>query len=360
MTIMYMSFRWFGKNDDSIPLPYVAQIPVVKSVVTSLLDIPVGDVWPLARIMAVKREIEDQGLRFDTVESLNVHEDIKLGAPTRDGYIENYRATLRNLSQAGVKVVCYNFMPVFDYIRTDAAKVLPDGSTAMYFDDAMLREFTPDSLMAEMEKGSNGFTLPGWESSRMGEIKTLFDAYKTINEEKLFETLGYFLEAIIPVAAECDIKMAMHPDDPPWSIFGLPRIMTCRKNLDRMVNLVDSPYNGLTLCSGSLGADPNNDVPSLIRHFGKMGRIHFAHVRNIKISGTRTLQETAHQAECGSLDICAIMKAYHDIGFEGPMRPDHGRMIWGEKGRPGYGLYDRALGAVYLQGLWDAMERASN
>jgi mannonate dehydratase len=199
--------------------------------------------------------------------------------------------------------------------------------------------------------------LPGWEPERLKELKKLFEMYTGIDEEKLFDNLQYFLEGIIPVAAECDIKMAIHPDDPPWPIFGLPRIVTSKANLERLIHLVDSPYNGLTLCTGSLGASTGNDMPDIIRYFGKQGRIHFGHVRNIQIHESGVFNEAAHKDDAGSLDIYEIMKAFYDIGFMGPIRPDHGRMIWGEKGRPGYGLYDRALGANYLCGLWDAICR---
>jgi mannonate dehydratase len=149
--------------------------------------------------------------------------------------------------------------------------------------------------------------------------------------------------------------MAIHPDDPPWSIFGLPRVVTGKENLRRLLKLVDSPANGLDLCSGSLGVDPENNIPEIIREFGD--RIHFAHVRNVKITGEESFEEAAHLSEKGSLDIYEIMKAYHDVGFEGPLRPDHGRMIWGETGKPGYGLYDRALGATYINGLWEAISK---
>lgn len=352
---MIMSFRWFGRADDKISLDYIRQIPGMKNIVTALFDIPVGEVWPLEAIMDVKKDIEAKGLLFETVESVNVHEDIKLGKASRDEYIQNYRVTLRNLAKAGVKVVCYNFMPVFDWIRTDLAKVLPDKSTVMSYDGNLLKNITPAALAEQMEKGSNGFTLPGWEKERLSELKRLFELYGDIDEDKLFDNLKYFLEAIIPVCEECDIKMAIHPDDPPWPVFGLPRIVTSKKNLERLVNLVDSPYNGLTICSGALGSDSNNDIPEIIRYFGKMGRVHFGHVRNIQIHEKGIFNETAHKAENGSLDMYEIMQAYHDIGFTGPIRPDHGRMIWGEQGRPGYGLYDRALGSVYLNGLWDAI-----
>jgi len=354
---MIMSFRWFGEKNDSIPLQYIRQIPGMKGIVTALFDIPVGEVWPLDAIMAVKKDVEDNGLLFETIESVNVHEDIKLGLPTRDLYIENYNQTLRNLGKAGVKVICYNFMPVFDWMRDELAKEFPDGSNALAYDDRVIRKLDPKQLVADMQKGSNGFELPGWEPERLKHLNELFEMYKEIDEDQLFDNLKYFLEGIIPVAAECDIKMAIHPDDPPWPIFGLPRIVTSKVNLDRLIKLVDSPYNGLTLCTGALGANAENDMPDIIRHFGKLGRVHFGHVRNIKIHQPGVFNEVAHKEDDSSLDIYEIMKAFHDIGFTGPIRPDHGRMIWGEKGRPGYGLYDRALGANYLQGIWDAIKR---
>ena len=354
---MIMSFRWFGKNADPVSLKYIRQIPGMKAVVSALNTIPVGEVWSMDDILELKREIEAQDLLFQTIESVNVHEDIKLGLATRDRYIENYRQTLRNLSRAGIKVVCYNFMPVFDWLRTDLAQILEDGSNTMAYDEKVIRDLTPDKLMQSMVAGSKGFELAGWEKDRLHELEKLFALYKDINEDKLFEHLGYFLHSIIPTAEECGIKMAIHPDDPPWTVFGLPRIVTCKKNLERIVNLVDSPSNGLTICTGSLGANPANRMPDIIRYFGKMGRVHFGHVRNIRIESSGVFYETSHKDDSGSIDVYEVMKAFHDIGFTGPIRPDHGRMIWDEAGRPGYGLYDRALGAVYLQGLWDSMER---
>jgi mannonate dehydratase len=182
--------------------------------------------------------------------------------------------------------------------------------------------------------------------------------YESITEDDLFENLKYFLEEILPVCKENDIKMAIHPDDPPWPIYGLPRIMTGKENIRKLLDMVDDPYNGLSLCSGSLGSNPDNNVPDIIREFGN--RIHFGHVRNLKFDGNGKFHETSHLSDDGSLDLFEIMKAYYDIGYEGYIRPDHGRMIWGEKARPGYGLYDRALGATYLNGLWEAIEKMNN
>jgi mannonate dehydratase len=354
---MLMSFRWYGSRQDSISLQYIRQIPGMRGIVTSLFDIPAGEIWPLERILEVKNEVESAGLELHTIESVNVHEDIKLGASSRDRYIENYIQTLRNLGRAGIKVVCYNFMPVFDWTRSDLAKVLPDGSTALSYDERLLSSIDPEKFLQDIEQGSHGFELPGWEPDRLKEIKKLLNLYRDIDEEQLFANLKYFLQAVVPAAAECGIQMAIHPDDPPWSVFGLPRIVTCPENLKKIVAMVDSRSNGLTLCTGSLGANPRNDMPSIIRHFGRIGRVAFGHVRNIRIHQDRVFDEAAHKDDTASLDMYEIMKAFHDIGFTGPIRPDHGRMIWGEEGRPGYGLYDRAMGAVYLSGLWDAITR---
>jgi mannonate dehydratase len=352
---MKITFRWFGEGVDPIPLEYVRQIPGTSGVVTSLLDIPVGEKWPLERLLEVKAKVESSGLGMEVIESYNVHEDIKLGLPSRDRYIENYRDAIRVLGRAGIKVLCYNFMPVFDWTRTELAKVLPDGSTALAYEASKIEGIDPSRLAAAIGQGSSGFDLPGWEPGRLKELGSLFRKYESVDEAALWKNLEYFLKAVIPVAEEAGVKMAIHPDDPPWPIFGLPRIATCEENLERILSLVDSPFNGLTLCSGSLGASGANDIPRMIRRFGSRGRIHFGHVRNVKIESPGNFHEAAHLSSEGSLDLFEIMKAYHDIGYDGYIRPDHGRMIWGEKGRPGYGLYDRALGIAYLNGLWEAI-----
>ena len=358
---MKMTFRWYGSAFDPIPLRHIRQIPGVTGVVGTLMDIPAGEVWPADRVMALKKEVSDAGLALEVIESVNVHEDIKLGLPSRDHYIENYKRTLRNLKPAGIKVVCYNFMPVFDWTRSDLAKPLPDGSTVLSYDQSVMDRVTdPQKLADEIQKGSEGFEMAGWEPERMAQIKELFRKYKGVTHDDLFSNLKYFLERIIPVCEECDIRMAIHPDDPPWDIFGLPRITTCKENLDRILGLVDSEYNGLTLCSGSLGSNPENSIPELVRYFGAKKRIHFAHIRNVKIHEPGRFDEAAHLSSEGSFDMFEIMKAYHDVGFTGYARPDHGRMIWDEKGRAGYGLYDRALGIAYLNGLWEAINKMSH
>jgi mannonate dehydratase len=355
---MKMSFRWFGKDDDSITLNQIRQIPGVTNIVGALYDVPVGDVWPMDKILSLKKEVEDEGLALEVIESVNIHEDIKLGAPGRDLYIENYRQSVRNLAKAGVKVICYNFMPVFDWIRTELFRPLSDGSAAMAYNHDLLKDMTPADLAVYVEKNSNGFVLPGWDRDRMAELQKVFEQYQNIDDEKLFENYKYFLEGIIPVCEEVGVKMAVHPDDPPRSLFGLPRIVVNRKNLERIVKMVDSPCNGITFCTGSLGANRENDLPEMIRYFGGMGKIHFAHVRNIKFIDEISYHETSHLSSDGSLDLYEIMKALYDVQFDGYIRPDHGRTLWGEKSRPGYGLYDRALGAAYLNGLWEALSKS--
>lgn len=344
---MKMTFRWYGK-DDPVTLEKIKQIPGVTGIVTAIYDIPVGQAWSYERIMQLKQEVEDAGFELSVIESVPVHEDIKMGCGKRDEYIANYCTTLRNLAKAGINCVCYNFMPVFDWTRSDLAHPLPDGSNALIYDSTTVEKMDP--LTGEL-------SLPGWDSSYTKDgMKALLEAYKNISEEDLWNNLSYFLSNVIKVAEEVRVKMAIHPDDPPWSIFGLPRIITNKANLERFLKLYDSKYNGLTLCTGSLGVSPDNDIIDMIHSFAD--RIHFAHIRNIKITGDRCFEEAGHKTECGSLDICGIVEAYCDERWDGYVRPDHGRMIWGETGRPGYGLYDRALGAVYINGLWEAFERA--
>ena len=343
---MKMTFRWYGK-DDPVTLEKIKQIPGMTGIVSAIYDIPVGEVWDYERIIKLKETIEKAGLELSVIESVPVHEDIKMGCGDRDRYIDNYCETLRNLSKAGIDCVCYNFMPVFDWTRSDLAFTLPDGSNALIYDNETVLKMDP-------VKGE--LSLPGWDSSYTKEdMKSLLDKYKNISEEDLWNNLKYFLDKVIKVAEEVKVKMAIHPDDPPWSIFGLPRIITNKKNIERFLKLYDSPYNGLTLCSGSLGVSLDNDVVDLVNTY--CDRIHFAHIRNIKITGEKSFEEAGHKTECGSLDIFGIIKAYYDNGFDGYIRPDHGRMIWGETGKPGYGLYDRALGAVYINGIWEALER---
>ncbi|WP_270346182.1 mannonate dehydratase [Enterococcus thailandicus] len=353
---MEMTFRWYGSQEEKITLEEIRQIPAMKRIVGTLMDIPVGEVWPKERIKSLKEEIEAAGLTLKVIESVNVHDDIKIGLPSRDRYIANYQQTIRNLAAFGIEVICYNFMPVFDWVKSDLDYRLSDGSSTLAYIAADIPE-DPEEIIKKVENSSNDFELPGWEPERLAQVKELLQAYKEVDEAKLRENFAYFLKAIIPTCEEVGIKMAVHPDDPPYSIFGLPRIVKNREDLDWICQVVDSPANGITLCTGSIAEDPANNVYEIMAEFCQRDRIPFAHVRNIKFIQEKDFYEAPHKSEYGSLDMYRILKAMYDNGFNGYIRPDHGRMIWGETGRPGYGLYDRALGAVYLNGLWEALEK---
>lgn len=349
---MKMSFRWYG-SDDKVTLQNIRQIPGMEAIVTAVYDVPVGEVWSRESIGALKKQVEDAGLLFEVIESVPVHEDIKLGKPSRDRYIEHYCENIRRLAEAGIQCICYNFMPVFDWTRTQLDHVLPDGSTSLVYYQEQVEAVNP--LQSDSD-----LTLPGWDASyTRDELKAVVAEYNAMTEEDLWANLTYFLERIIPVAAQCGVNMAIHEDDPCWSIFGLPRIITCEENLDRFLKIVDDPHNGITLCTGSLGCSAENDVVHMAAKYAAMGRIHFVHARNVAVL-ENGFEERAHLSKCGSLDMYAILKALYKNGFNGYIRPDHGRMIWGETGRAGYGLYDRALGAAYLNGLWEAIVKRNS
>ncbi|HGD3256708.1 TPA: mannonate dehydratase [Streptococcus agalactiae] len=347
---MEMSFRWYGE-DDPVTLENIGQIPTMKGIVTAIYDVPVGEVWSRERIQQLKEKVEAAGLKISVIESVPVHEDIKLGRSTRDLLIDNYIQTVKNLAAEGIDTICYNFMPVFDWTRTDLAYQYPDGSTALIFDEMVSKKMDP----------VNGeLSLPGWDASySKEEMKAIMDAYAEIDEEKLWENLTYFIKRIIPEAEAVGVKMAIHPDDPPYSIFGLPRIITGLEAIERFVKLYDSKSNGITLCVGSYASDPQNDVLEISRRAFELDRVNFVHARNIKLGDGKSFKESAHPSEYGSIDMYEVIKLCHEFGFEGAIRPDHGRMIWGETGRPGYGLYDRALGATYLSGLYEAVIKGS-
>ncbi len=344
--MMKMTMRWYGP-DDAVTLQNILQVPGMTGIVTALHDLKAGEVLTVDLLQKRKKIIEDMGSQWLVIESIPVHESIKLGKPERDHYIENYAQSIRNMGKVGIPVLCYNFMPVFDATRTDYAMPNPDGSTALSFVQADLGKI-------DLSQGTRDF--PIWvESYTVEELNQLLSDYAKVDEAKLFENLAYFLKKVVPVAEEAGVRMAIHPDDPPWSIFGLPRIVRNAATLKALLEVVDSPHNGLTFCTGSLGASAENDLPAMIRQFGH--RINFVHARNVKRTASHDFHETKHPSEFGSVNMFEVMRALHDIGFTGPIRPDHGRMIWGETGRPGYGLYDRALGATYLYGLMEAIDQ---
>ena len=341
---MKMTFRWYGESD-SIPLQYIKQIPNMSGVVTAVYDVPVGEVWPCEKIARLKELCDKAGLEMEVIESVPVHEDIKLGKPSRDRLIANYAETIRNLGKFGVKCICYNFMPVFDWFRTDLHYVQANGAVCLAYKEEDFQKLDKHNLR-----------LPGWdESYTPEELNGLLKEYEGVSHEQLFENLVYFLNGIMPACDETGINMAIHPDDPPWDIFGLPRIVTGAESYEKVINAVPNVHNGFTFCTGSLGAGRFNDLPKMAAKYAK--RIYFAHLRQLKFVNETDFYENGHQTQDGNVDIYSIVKALEENGFSGYVRPDHGRNIWGEEGKPGYGLYDRALGAAYLSGLFEAVRK---
>lgn len=342
---MQLSFRWYG-DTDPVTLNNIKQIPDMKNIVSAIYDVPVGEVWPKERIESLKSSIEKEGLSLAVIESLPVHESIKLGEADRDNYIANYKESLKNLAEAGIKTVCYNFMPVFDWTRTDLEHELEDGSTALLYDHDFIKEIDPVTT---------NLNLPGWdESYTKAEMAALIEKYRQITDEDLWENLTYFLNEVLPVAIEHDVDLTIHPDDPPWSIFGIPRIIKGKESYQRLISINNAKNNGICFCTGSLGCLKENDLPALIREFGD--HIHFVHMRNIKRLENDSFVETAHLSKAGSINMKEVVRALKDIQYKGTIRPDHGRMIWGETGKAGYGLFDRALGATYINGLIEGVE----
>ena len=308
---MKMTFRWYGEGSDPIPLDYIHQIPGVSGIVGCLMDVPAGEVWPKEKIAALVGQAAEHGLGCEVIESVNIHDDIKAGLPSRDRYIENYKETIRNLSEFGIKVICYNFMPVFDWVKSDLDYRLPDGSSTLCFRKEDIPD-DPDALLERYAHGTDGYVLPGWEPERLAHLKELFELYKDVDEQALRDNLVYFLKAIIPTCEECGVKMAIHPDDPPYSMFGLPRIIKNRDDLDWLCRAVDSPANGITLCCGSIAEEPANDVYAILDEFSRRGRIHFVHMRNIRYlepGKSKDFYEAPHLSREGSLDVWRMCRA---------------------------------------------------
>ncbi|MBO4909491.1 MAG: mannonate dehydratase [Lachnospiraceae bacterium] len=372
---MEMTLRWYGKAYDTVKLWQIRQIPGVKGVITTLYNKQAGELWTEDEIISLKNDVAEENMHIAGIESVNISDDIKTAGPLRDEHIDNYIKTLENLGKQDIHMVCYNFMPVFDWTRSELARARHDKSTVLAYSQSAIDAIDPANMFDSIKDQMNGTVMPGWEPERLVKIKELFEMYKDIDENKLFDNLVYFLKAIMPVCDKYDINMAIHPDDPAWSVFGLPRIINNKANIEKMLKAVDNVHNGLTFCSGSFGTNPENDLPDMIRSFA--GRVHFAHVRNLQFNtfcredgsavkawtgkdipvGAPDFEEAAHLSADGSFDMYEIVKALYESGFDGPIRPDHGRMIWGEEAMPGYGLYDRALGAAYINGLWEAIDK---
>ncbi len=341
-----MTMRWYGSSDP-VKLENIRQVPSVEGVVGAMFEIPVGEVWSLEAILGLQSRIKSAGLNLSVIESIPVHESIKLGTPDRDQYIEHYAQSIRNMASAGVYVLCYNFMPIFDWMRTDLYFPLPDGSTTMLYDQKVLDQMDLSHGLARLPAWANDFDAPAM--NRLGE------QYRELGEVGLLENFAYFLRAVIPVAAAFGVKMALHPDDPPWSLFGVPRIVRDTVSIQKILDVVNHPAHGLTFCTGSLGCNPKNNLPEMAAQFAS--RVNFVHARNVKTIAEKTFLEVQHPSYYGDVDMYAVLKTLMAGGFSGFIRSDHGRMIWGETGTPGYGLFDRALGATYLYGLIDAIQR---
>lgn len=376
---MHIGFRWYGEGNDTVSLDDIRQIPGVETIVWGLHHKAAGDVWfpdeiehEISVITGLSADNLHRGVtkRFtaDVVESLNVHEAIKTGKKvlgmSLDQALNNYIISLTNLGRAGVKVVTYNFMPVFDWLRTEMFHPLPDGSTALFYDASAVEELTDPRILVERTlSGAGGLTVPGWEPERLAHLPELIEAYEGISREQYYRNYQVFLDAVIPTCEKYDLKLAVHPDDPSFDLFGWPRLVSSKQGIEHVLELNRSPYNGLCLCVGSFASRKGNDPVDAVKTF--MDRIYFSHVRNIKfVDDAGSFSEVGHRASEGDVDTVGIMQAYAQADYQGYIRPDHGRHLWSENSdsnrpRPGYGLYDRALGIEYLLGLWDAFTRRS-
>lgn len=380
---MEKTWRWFGKND-KITLPMLRQIGV-EGIVTALHEIPNGEVWPLEAILNQKTYIETYGLRWSVVESLPVSEAIKYGGAERDNLIENYKKSLINLGKAGVKTVCYNFMPVIDWIRTDLEHLWEDGTSSLYFDkirfayfDCLIlqraeaeKDYTVNELkqMYELDKvitdaekeelvdtiiiKTQGFVNGNIKNGNKNPVDTfhhLLAPYKGIDRDTLRENLRYFLQAIMPVCDEYGINMCIHPDDPPFPVLGLPRIVTSEEDIAWILHAVNNPHNGLTFCAGSLSAGLHNNVPALARMFAH--RTHFVHLRSTNAFPNGNFIEASHLG--GRAHIIELIRIFEKERPGVPMRVDHGRMMLGDTDKgynPGYSFHGRMMALAQIEGM---------
>lgn len=380
---MEKTWRWFGKKD-KITLPMLKQIGV-EGIVTALHDVPNGEVWTLEAILDLKKYIEDAGLRWSVVESLPVSEAIKYAGKDKDRLIENYKISLANLGKAGLKTICYNFMPVIDWIRTDLEYPWKDGTSSLYFDKTRFayfdcyilnregaeKDYTSEELarvkelgktITEAEKNAlidtiivktqgfiNGNIKEG-DKNPVAIFKSLLSLYKGINRDILRQNMKYFLEQIMPVCEEYGVNMCVHPDDPPYQMLGLPRIVTSGDDISWILNAVDDPHNGLTFCAGSLSSGIYNNVPELAAKFAS--RTHFVHLRSTDILENGNFIEAPHLEGRGHL--IDVVRIFEKENPTLPMRVDHGRLMLddGEKGyNPGYSFYGRMYALAQLDGV---------
>lgn len=380
---MEKTWRWFGKQD-KITLPMLRQIGV-EGIVTALHEVPNGEVWPLAAIQELKSYIESYGLRWSVVESLPVCEAIKYGGPERDRLIANYRESLAHLGQAGIRTVCYNFMPVIDWIRTDLQHPWADGSTSLYFDrirfayfdlkilqrEGAAGDYTAEELqkvealdatITEAEKAELVDTIivktQGFVNGNIREgdrhpvslFRRLLSLYRGVDRDALRANLRYFLEAVMPVCDEYGIDLCIHPDDPPFQVLGLPRIVTDEADIAWLLEAVDNPHNGLTFCAGSLSAGPQNDTRRLARRFAS--RTRFVHLRSTEALPGGDFIESSHLAGRGHL--IDLIRIFEQANPRLPMRVDHGRTMLGDEQlgyNPGYSFHGRMLALAQVEGM---------
>ena len=338
---MQMTFRWFGPNDP-IPLAHVRQIPGVRGVVSALYDVAVGDVWPRDGLSRLADTVDAAGLELAVIESIPVHEDIKLGRPTRDRLIAHYCESVRHMGETGVRVLCYNFMPVFDWMRTDLALTLADGSTALAYDDDALSRI-------DLSRGTGD--LPGWATAyTAAELGALLAAYRDVSEERLWENLAYFLERVVPVAEEYKVKMGCHPQDPGvpkgsgWR--GVDAVLGSPDGLKKFVSIKESPYHGLNFCQGTVSEQlekPGEQIFDVIRYLGSRKKIFSVHFRNIE-GGFLNFRETF--IDNGSVDMLKAMRVYKEVGYDGMLMPDHVPQMEGVDSAQGFAFafgYIKAL-----------------
>lgn len=387
--MMEKTWRWFGRKD-KITLDMLRQIGV-EGIVTALHDVPNGEIWTLEKILDLKQYIESFGLRWSVVESLPVCESIKYGGPDRDELIEKYKISLANLGRAGVHTICYNFMPVLDWARTDLAHPNPDGTSSLYFSHAefayfdceilkrkgaeqdytaatldlvkeMKEKFTPEDehrLVENIIVKTQGFVngnITEDDENPVAIFRSLLHLYDGITPEKLRENMKYFLEAIMPVCDEWDMRMCVHPDDPPLQILGLPRIVTNDADIDWLMNAVPNPHNGLTFCAGSLSAGLHNDVPALARKYAK--RTWFVHLRSTNVFPNGDFKEASHLA--GRADIIELCRIFRRENPGLPMRVDHAPLMLGDERmgyNAGYSFHGRMLALGQVEGVMAVVDR---
>ena len=381
--MMEKTWRWFGKKD-KITLPMLRQIGV-EGIVTALHDVPNGEIWTVEAINDLKSYIESYGLRWSVVESLPVCEAIKYAGAEREQLIENYKISLANLGKCGIKTVCYNFMPVIDWIRTDLQHPWPDGTSSLYYDhirfayfdirileregaekdytekelqkvaelDKVITEAEKDALIDTIIVKTQGFVngnIKEGDKNPVSIFKRLLALYKDINRDALRENMRYFLSAIMPVCEEYGVNMCVHPDDPPFQVLGLPRIVTNENDIEWFLNAVDNPHNGLTFCAGSLSAGEHNDTRELAKKFAK--RTHFVHLRSTAAMQGGNFIESSHLTGRGHL--VDLIRIFENENPGLPMRVDHGRMMLGDEDKgynPGYSFHGRMLALAQVEGM---------